>query len=93
MDNYPFGEFTMILSLEAILLSMLILNSSNRQVARDSSKIHEGVTISTEVRADVKGLHDDIEDILELLDIEVENNEYIADQNGAVGTDTPPFPT
>lgn len=73
----------MILSLEAILLSMLILNSSNRQVARDSAKIHENADISIEVRADVKNLHDDIEEILGLLDIEVEDNKYTVEQNGA----------
>ena len=69
-DPFPFGELTMILSLEAILLSMLILNSSSRQQKKDSSKIHESADISAEVREDVKNLHDDIEEILDLLDIE-----------------------
>lgn len=75
-DHFPFGELTLILSLEAIFLSMLILNSSTRQVKRDSTKIHQNTQISAEVRDDVKSLHDDIEDILELLEIEPEDNEY-----------------
>ena len=49
---------------------MLILNSSSRQQKKDSFKIHESADISAEVREDVKNLHDDIEEILDLLDIE-----------------------
>ena len=75
-DDFPFGELTMILSLEAIFLSMLILNSSTRQVKRDSTKIHENADISAEVRTDVRALHDEIEDILELLDIEPDDDEF-----------------
>ena len=75
-DAFPFGELTMILSLEAIFLSMLILNSSTRQVKRDSTKIHENADISAEVRTDVRALHDEIEDILELLDIEPDDDEF-----------------
>ena len=75
-DRFPFGELTLVLSLEAIFLSMLILNSSSRQQAKDSYKIHEGVDISEEVRSDVKNLHDDIEEILELLDTEPENDKF-----------------
>jgi hypothetical protein len=69
-DPFPFGELTMVLSLEAILLSMLILNSSTRQQQKDSHKIHESADISAEVREDVKNLHDDIEEILDLLEVE-----------------------
>jgi uncharacterized membrane protein len=69
VDEFPYGELTMILSLEAIFLSMLILNSSTRQQQKDSDKIHESADISAEVREDVKNLHDDIEEILDLLDI------------------------
>jgi uncharacterized membrane protein len=69
-DPFPFGELTMLLSLEAILLSMLILNSSTRQQQKDSNKIHESADISAEVREDVKNLHDDIEEILDLLEVE-----------------------
>lgn len=75
-DEFPFGEFTMILSLEAIFLAMLILNSSNRQVQRDSTKIHEGAEISAEVRDDVRSLHDDIEDILDLLEMDNDDDRY-----------------
>jgi CRP/FNR family transcriptional regulator, cyclic AMP receptor protein len=48
-DGYPFGFLTMVVSLEAIFLSLFVLISQNRQAARD--KVRNDIEYEVNVRA------------------------------------------
>ncbi|HEX5062250.1 MAG TPA: DUF1003 domain-containing protein [Kofleriaceae bacterium] len=54
-DAYPFGLLTMSVSLEAIILSTLLLFSSNRQGARD--RIRSDVEYDINLRAELEVAH------------------------------------
>ena len=54
-DPYPFGLLTMCVSLEAIILSTLLLFSSNRQSARD--RIRSDVEYDINLRAELEVAH------------------------------------
>ena len=54
-DPYPFGLLTMCVSLEAIILSTLLLFSSNRQGARD--RIRSDVEYDINLRAELEVAH------------------------------------
>jgi uncharacterized membrane protein len=60
-DPFPFGLLTMSVSLEAIILSVLVMLSQNRQVARDRIRndIEYQVNVSTEAK--VAHLHDKLD--------------------------------
>ena len=62
-DPYPFGLLTMAVSLEAILLSTLLLFSSNRQVARD--KIRNDIEYEVNLKAElqIQQLHEKVDKI------------------------------
>jgi CRP/FNR family cyclic AMP-dependent transcriptional regulator len=62
-DPFPFGLLTMAVSLEAILLSTLLLFSSNRQVAHD--KIRNDVEYDVNLKAElqIQQLHEKIDKI------------------------------
>jgi len=51
-DPFPFGLLTMIVSLEAIFLSIFVLLSQNRQAAKD--RIHAEVDYQVNVRAELE---------------------------------------
>lgn len=54
-DEYPFGLLTMSVSLEAIILSTLLLFSSNRQAARD--RIRSDVEYDVNLKAELEIAH------------------------------------
>jgi CRP/FNR family cyclic AMP-dependent transcriptional regulator len=63
-DPYPFGLLTMIVSLEAIFLSIFVLVSQNRQSAKDrlSAEIDHQVNVKAEVKTGlIMARLDDIE--------------------------------
>lgn len=51
-DPFPFGLLTMVVSLEAIFLSLFVLISQNRQAARD--KIRNDVEYEVNLRAEIE---------------------------------------
>jgi len=68
-DKYPFNLLTMLLSLEAILLSTLIMISQNRAASRDKVQaehqyehqeleLHENTKLTQEVHDLTKIIHD-----------------------------------
>ena len=74
-DGYPFGLLTMAVSLEAIILSTLLLFSSNRQTARDRvrSDIEYDVNLKAELQIQhlhekIDGLHSQLLQRLDALD-------------------------
>jgi CRP/FNR family cyclic AMP-dependent transcriptional regulator len=64
-DPFPFGLLTMCVSLEAIILSVLVMLSQNRQVARDRIRndIEYDVNISAEAK--VAHLHEKLDKLRE----------------------------
>ena len=57
-DPYPFGLLTMSVSLEAIILSTLLLFSSNRQTARDRIRSDIEYEINLKAELEVAHLHE-----------------------------------
>lgn len=70
-DEYPFGLLTMCVSLEAIILSTLLLFSSNRQGARDRIRSDIEYEVNLKAELEVAHLHEKTdkmhEDVLERL--------------------------
>jgi uncharacterized membrane protein len=54
-DPYPFGLLTMVVSLEAIILSVFVLLSQNRQVARD--RVRNDIEYEVNVKAELQIAH------------------------------------
>jgi uncharacterized membrane protein len=57
-DRYPFGLLTMIVSLEAIFLSIFVLVSQNRQAAKDRVRADVEYEINVKAELEVAHLHD-----------------------------------
>ncbi len=54
-DPFPFGLLTMVVSLEAIILSVFVLLSQNRQIARD--RVRSDIEYQVNVRAELEVSH------------------------------------
>ena len=66
-DPFPYGLLTMIVSLEAIFLSLFVLISQNRQAQRD--KIRNDIEYEVNVKAEleIREVHDHLEEIEAML--------------------------
>jgi uncharacterized membrane protein len=62
-DPFPFGLLTMVVSLEAIVLSVLVLLSQNRQVARDRVRNDIEYDVNMKAELEVAQLHEVIDDL------------------------------
>jgi len=56
-DPYPFGLLTMIVSLEAIFLSVFVLLSQNRQAAKDRVRADVEYDVNVKAEMEVAALH------------------------------------
>jgi uncharacterized membrane protein len=61
-DPYPFGLLTMAVSLEAIILSVFVLLSQNRQVARDRARNDIEYRVNLKAELEVAALHCKVEE-------------------------------
>jgi uncharacterized membrane protein len=64
-DRYPFGLLTMAVSLEAIILSTLLLFSSNRQAARDRIRADIEYDVNVKAELEVSHLHEKLDQMSE----------------------------
>ncbi len=64
-DPYPFGLLTMIVSLEAIFLSVFVLISQNRQAAKDKIRADVEYEVNIKAELEIAHLHDKVDDIFE----------------------------
>lgn len=64
-DPYPFGFLTMVVSLEAIILSILVLLSQNRQAAKDRIRDDVEYEINVKAELEVGHLHEKLEELRE----------------------------
>lgn len=60
-DPHPFGLLTMIVSLEAIVLSVFVLLSQNRQVARDRIQRDIEYNVNLKAELEIAHLHEKID--------------------------------
>ena len=71
-DPFPFGLLTMVVSLEAIILSVFVLLSQNRQVARDRVRNDIEYEVNLKAELEVTELHEKLdymsEQVLERLE-------------------------
>jgi CRP/FNR family transcriptional regulator, cyclic AMP receptor protein len=64
-DPYPFGLLTMIVSLEAIFLSIFVLVSQNRQAAKDRVRSDVEYEINVKAELEVAHLHEKVDRVRE----------------------------
>ena len=62
-DPFPFGLLTMAVSLEAIILSTLLLFSSNRQTARDRVRSDIEYDVNLKAELQISQLHEKIDQV------------------------------
>jgi CRP/FNR family cyclic AMP-dependent transcriptional regulator len=66
-DPFPFGLLTMVVSLEAIILSVFVLLSQNRQVARDRVRNDIEYQVNLKAELEIAHLHEKFEQLHEML--------------------------
>ena len=63
VEPFPYGLLTMIVSLEAILLSGLILSAADRESQRDRQVMNRDLRISKETQKLLEQMHDEFNEI------------------------------
>jgi CRP/FNR family transcriptional regulator, cyclic AMP receptor protein len=66
-DPYPFGFLTMVVSLEAIFLSIFVLVSQNRQGAKDRLRADAEYEVNLKAELEVMHLHEKVDVLMEEL--------------------------
>ena len=67
IEEYSFGLLTLIVSLEAILLSGLILNSSNRAAREDKRLMAKDYNLGQDTNEIVDRMWEEIQDLKSLI--------------------------
>jgi uncharacterized membrane protein len=65
VEAFPFGLLTLIVSLEAIILSSLLLSSGNREGEAEKNIARKDLSISKETKWMVEDIHEAIRDMQE----------------------------
>ena len=73
VEAFPYGLLTLIVSLEAIILSSLLLSSGNREGEAEKKIARKDLRLSTETNIMVEEIHDMIRDLQE--DVRLLQNE------------------
>jgi uncharacterized membrane protein len=60
-DPFPFGLLTMVVSLEAIFLSVFVLLSQNRQAAKDRVRSDIEYEVNVKAEMEVAALHEKLD--------------------------------
>jgi uncharacterized membrane protein len=66
-DPYPFGFLTMVVSLEAIFLSIFVLVSQNRQAAKDRLRADAEYEVNLKAELEIAHLHEKVDFLTEEL--------------------------
>jgi uncharacterized membrane protein len=66
-DPFPFGLLTMIVSLEAIFLSLFVLISQNRQAERERVRNDIEYDVNVKAELEIKELHEKIDEMQDLI--------------------------
>jgi uncharacterized membrane protein len=62
-DPFPYGFLTMCVSLEAIILSVFVLLSQNRQVARDRTRNEIEYRVNLKAELEIAHLHEKLDEM------------------------------
>lgn len=62
-DPFPFGLLTMVVSLEAIILSVFVLLSQNRQTERDRTRNNIEYEVNLKAEMEIAHLHEKMDDL------------------------------
>ena len=62
-DEFPFGLLTMVVSLEAIILSVFVLLSQNRQVARDRVRNDIEYEVNLKAELEIAHMHEKVDNM------------------------------
>ena len=65
LDPYPYGFLTMVVSLEAIFLSIFVLISQNRQEEKDRQRNENDYLINLKAEIEVRSLHQKMDLLLQ----------------------------
>lgn len=74
-DPYPFGFLTMVVSLEAIFLSIFVLVSQNRQAAKDRLRADAEYEVNLKAELEISHLHEKVDFLTEQLLARMPRNE------------------
>jgi len=74
-EEFPYGLLTMMVSLEAIIMTALVLNVSTRQRRDDEDLMNKDIHIGQKTNKTVDHIHRDVEDIMDLLNDIYEGDE------------------
>ena len=77
-DPYPFGFLTMVVSLEAIFLSIFVLISQNRQTAKDRLRADAEYEVNLKAELEITQLHEKVDFLTEELLARIPRRERIA---------------
>lgn len=80
-DPFPFGLLTMIVSLQAIFLSIFVLLAQNRQAAKDHVRDDIEYEINVKAELEIAHLHEKVEEIREGVLERLERMEALLVQN------------
>jgi uncharacterized membrane protein len=67
IEKYPYGELTLMVSLESILLSGLILNSSSRAAREDKRLMAKDYNLGQDTNEIVDRMWEEIQDLKALI--------------------------
>ncbi|MES1206035.1 MAG: DUF1003 domain-containing protein [Pseudomonadota bacterium] len=87
-DPYPFGLLTMAVSLEAIILSVFVLLSQNRQVAKDRVRSDIEYDVNLKAELEIAHLHEKLDRLTSQMLARLEN----IDRARRAAPDAPPPP-
>jgi CRP/FNR family cyclic AMP-dependent transcriptional regulator len=85
-DPYPFGFLTMVVSLEAIFLSIFVLVSQNRQAAKDRLRADAEYEVNLKAELEVAHLHEKMDFLTEELLARLPRPERTSSRNQAVSS-------
>jgi uncharacterized membrane protein len=86
-DPFPFGLLTMVVSLEAIILSVFVLLSQNRQVAKDRIRSDVEYDVNLKAELEVAHLHEKVDRLGAVASDTAARMRHL---EGLIGRGTPP---
>ena len=86
-DPFPFGLLTMIVSLQAIFLSIIVLLAANRQAAKDRIRDDIEYDINVKAELEVAHLHEKLDEIREDFRVRLEQIEQAISKKDAASQD------
>ncbi len=84
-DPYPYGFLTMVVSLEAIILSVFVLLSQNRQVEKDRARSDVEYEVNLKAELEIMQLHEKLDRLSSAVLVRLGNLEKVWTKREALG--------